>query len=47
MTFRVPSVATASEIGPPMMIFSNAAMIGKQGGRGFRRYGPEPPSEIA
>ena len=47
MMFSVPSVATASEMGPPMMIFSNAAIIGKHGGRGFKRYGPEPPSEIA
>ena len=40
MTFSVPSVAIASEIVPPTTIFSKAAMIGKQGGRTFRRYGP-------
>ena len=37
MTFNVPSVAMASEIVPPTMIFSNAAMIGKHGGRTFSR----------
>src|SRR5262249_49850100 len=37
MTFNVPSVAIASEIVPPTMIFSKAAMFGKQGGRTFNR----------
>ena len=43
MMFKVPSVAIMSETVPPRMIFSNAAMFGKHGGRTFRRYGPPPP----
>ena len=37
MTFNVPRVAIMSDTVPPRMIFSKAAMFGKQGGRTFRR----------
>src|SRR5262249_40187630 len=47
MTLSVPSVAIASATVPPRMIFSNAAMFGKQGGRTFMRSGRPRPSERA
>src|SRR5262249_17695738 len=37
MTLSVPSAATASDTVPPTTMRSKAAMLGKQGGRPFKR----------
>ena len=48
MMFRVPSVATASEIVPPSMIFSKAAISGKAGRPHLQPVrAAAAPSEIA